>query len=160
MALTGGTSMSVGVEWPRMTQAAITVRPVPSATDIRTGSPGGEQEAESAGKDITDRVDNAVAAVAEGDGRHAIVIDDEVGVLEDLPGHRERRRQRQPRRQQPGSVRSEPGQVEPETVQDVREGVPIGEVLRVPRAPHDAVPDLYIAAGAPRLASHREEHDH
>ena len=65
--------------------------------------PGGEQETESAGKGITDGVDNAVAAVAKGDGRHAVVIDDEIGVLEDLPGHRERRCQRQPHWQQPGS---------------------------------------------------------
>ena len=63
---------------------------------------GGKQETENAGKDISDRVDNAVAAVAKGDGRHAVVVDDEVGVFEDLPGHRERRCQRQPHWRRPG----------------------------------------------------------
>src|SRR3989344_3312567 len=45
----------------------------------------GEEEAESHKENIGDGVDDAVAEVVERDGRLAVAVDDEVGVLEDLP---------------------------------------------------------------------------
>ena len=47
------------------------------------------------------RVDDAVAVVIERNGRIAVPVDDEIGVLDDLPEHLDRRRQRQAQRERP-----------------------------------------------------------
>ena len=47
--------------------------------------------------------------------------------------------------------------IEQEAVDDVREGVPVGNLLRILRALHDAVPELDVAALADRRAAHRVE---
>ena len=47
--------------------------------------------------------------------------------------------------------------IEQEAVDEVRGSVPVGEVLRVLSALHDAVPELDGPAGADRLPPHREE---
>ena len=47
--------------------------------------PRGQQEAAHHRGDVADGIDDAVAVVVERDRRFAIAIDDEVGVLENLP---------------------------------------------------------------------------
>ena len=47
--------------------------------------------------------------------------------------------------------------VEDEAVNDVRGRIPVGEMLRVLRAHHHAVPEFYVSAGADRRAAHEEQ---
>src|SRR5215213_11356169 len=44
-----------------------------------------EEEAEGAGRDVAERVDDGVAVIAERGGRLAVAVDDELGVLDHLP---------------------------------------------------------------------------
>src|SRR5690606_12145766 len=80
-------------------------------------------------------------------------------VLEDPPSRLEDRRQYEPQPRAPAEAGTDqPEQpVEREAVNDVREGVPVGDVLRVLRTRDDAVPHLDVAALADGYAAHREE---
>ena len=101
---------------------------------------------------------HAVAVVVERDRGFAIPIDDERRVLEDLPAAFDEERCQQPHADRP-APRDEPQRaVESEAVNDVRERVPVGQVLRVLRAEHDAVPQLDVAALADRHSAHPEQH--
>ena len=62
-------------------------RPTPGRRDARK-KPSHHRQ------DVAHRVEDAVAVVVERDRRLAVAIDDDVGVLEDLPARLEQHRQR------------------------------------------------------------------
>ena len=103
------------------------------------------------------RVDHAVAVVVERDRRLTVPVDDEVGVLEDLPSPFDGDGQDEPEPERPAASNEPQESVEGEAVDDVRERVPVGQVLRVLRAVHDAVPQLDVTALADRDAAHGQQ---
>ena len=118
-----------------------------------------DQEAQHHRHDVGHRVDDAVAEVVERDRRGAIAIDDERRVFEHFPRGFDQHRQHEAGARWQAS-RHEPQQrVEGDTVDDVRERVPVGEMLRVLRAVDDAVPELDVATLADRDAAHGQLDD-
>ncbi len=97
--------------------------------------PRGQQEADRAHDDVAEGIQDAVADVPQGDGHRPIAIDDERGVLEDLPSGFEHHRDEEPRAErQP--ARDEPDQaIEQEAVQDVGGRVGVQHALRLTAAP-------------------------
>ena len=88
-----------------------------------------DQKARDHGEDVADRIEDAVAVVVERNRHLAIAIDHHVGVLEDLPRRFEHHRQQQPRADGPAPAHQPEQAVESKAVNDVREGVPVGDVL-------------------------------
>src|SRR5262245_14557988 len=107
---------------------------------------------------VGDGVEDAVAIVVEGNGSFAIAVDNEIAVLDELPGSFEADSQCKSRSDR-SSRRNQPEQeVEKEAVNNVREGVPVADVLRVFRTLHDPVPKLDGAAFANPDSAHRMEY--
>src|SRR5205823_2084950 len=84
---------------------------------------------------------------------------DEICVLEYLPTAFDKERETQPQAQGPVPPYEPEQAVEDKAVNDMRKGVPVGEVLRVLRTHHHAVPELDITAFADRHAAHRKKRD-
>src|SRR6185503_3977254 len=96
------------------------------------------------------------AVVVERDRDGSVPLDDERRILEHFPRSLDEHREHETRalRQTP---RGQPQQyVEGDAVDHVREGVPVGEMLRVLRAEDDSVPELDVAALADGYAPHGE----
>lgn len=99
---------------------------------------------------VRDRIDDAVARVPLRECLLPVRVDHHRRVLRDLPRRfdpdceSESPREREPRKKITERVE------EDDAVNDVREGVPIREVLRIARAQDDAFPEFDRAAGADR----------
>jgi hypothetical protein len=90
----------------------------------------------------------------ERDGFGAVAVDDDVGIFDDFPRGFEQDAEREPRSKRRARQRQPNQKIERETVNDVREGVPIENVLRIFRTVDDTVPELDVAASADGHAAH------
>ena len=108
-------------------------------------------------EDVGHRIDDAVAIVVERDRRLTVPVDHQVRVFDNLPrrlqecGGGQAECERRARRDQPEQA------IEREAVNDVREGVPVRQVLRILGACDDAVPGFDVAARADGYAAHHQE---
>src|SRR4029453_12398185 len=116
--------------------------------------PRGHRKSADHRHDVRQRVDDTVAVVIERDRRVAATVDDEVGVLDDLPRGLDEHRQDKPGGNTPPTADQPKQQVEGKPMNDVGERVPIRQVLRILGALHEAVPQLDASALADRHASH------
>jgi hypothetical protein len=125
----------------------------------RTGRRAARANPSRQARTSTSEFDHAVAVIAAGDGVLAVAVDDEVGVLDDLPGDLDQQRQGEPQLERPAAPDEPENPVQTKAVDDVGQGVPVGDVLGVLRARHVAVPELDIAALAPRRPAHQQHRD-
>ena len=98
-----------------------------------------------------------VAAVMQRDRLGAVTVDDEVCVLDNLPGHLDGDGHKQPRAERFARKQEPQHEIEDESMQDVRERVPVEQLLRVFRTAHVPDPEADRVAGADRRAPHRVE---
>ena len=127
------------------------------STVSQTGRPARDKEAEHHEQNVAHRVDDAVAVIIERDRQLAIMIDDEVGVLDHLPGRLDGDGEHEPQAERHRhETRDEPQQpIEDEAVDDVRGRVPVEDVLGVLRALHVEMPELDVAAFADERMAHQ-----
>lgn len=103
----------------------------------------GKEKAECHPGDIGHRVDNAIAGIAIRHGHFAIAVDNDRRVFENFPSALDQYRRTQRKPQRP-FLQQQPAQPEKdEAMDDMAHRVPIGQMLAVLRALHDAVPQLY-----------------
>ena len=106
-------------------------------------------------------VDHRVSVVVQGDRCFSISLDDEFRVLEHLPGRFQGDRNDETNGDLAQSwqcPRNQPQQeVHDKTMDDVRERIPVGDVLRVLRTHDLPVPELDRSAGADEWAAHGEQ---
>src|SRR5581483_10101525 len=118
-------------------------------------SPRSKQEACHGGQRVAERIDDSIAIIADGDGGRAISLDDERAVLDDLPCRLKQNGEAQSRANGP-MLEDEPQEkVKPKAVQQVRERVPVRQMLRIPGPERISLPEFYIAARADRQPPHQ-----
>jgi hypothetical protein len=105
-------------------------------------------------KRVRHRIDDAVAVIVERDRAGAVALDNQRAVLEKLPAALDDDRKCQPEPDRRAREQSPRQRVEQEAVDEVRECVPVGNMLGILRTLHDAVPQLDIAAFADRRSAH------
>ena len=158
IASSGWTSMMMfKVRLSRMCRAITNSNNSARATVAATGKPLRQQKAADHRQIVGHRIDDGVAKIIQRDGAGAVAVDDPVGIFNQLPATFDQHRDDQPAL--PGEARKNQKRraVKQEAMQHVRQRVPVGDVLRILRALHGAVPEFDITAGADRQPSHRKQ---
>ena len=76
---------TLSVRLSRMTSSGTSSSATPAAIDAHSGSLRAASEADRHHRDVAQRIDDAVAGIADARGRLAVAVDDHRRVLEDLP---------------------------------------------------------------------------
>jgi len=110
--------------------------------------PPAQHEAEYHSERIHKRIDNAVARITLRERLLAVMRNDLRRILQDLPAHFYSEREQESPHERHARKEKPQHPVENKSVDDVREGVPIAEVLGIARAQYHPLPCLHVPARA------------